>query len=483
MINKSIAWCLFVLIFCAGEVLAETRIALVIGNGNYNASPLSNPVNDAKLVAATLEKLNFKVTMQVNVDQKTFKRLIRDFGKLLKHNRDAIGLFYYSGHGMQVEGRNYMIPVGANILDETDVSIDGVSVDDVLTRMKVAHNTMNFIILDACRDNPFEKSFKSESQGLGRMDAPKGSLIAFAAEPHRVALQGSGKYSIFTEALAQKIMEKGLPVEQVFKNVRIVVDQKTNGKQLPVTENRLLGNFVFNQGVTRLALPTVTKRKKPPSAFTWRIPVAPEKKAKESLSSKWLQTEPKKETTKPLSLDWVKRAQDLKAKESPSSRWLQTEPDKKTSGLSSLKRPSLTLEKQIPFISQQRVQVGKFIKIGLSVILDTSTNLMWAAYDNGADISWYAAQEYARNYTAGGYTDWRVPTLRELQTVCNTSRVRDTIFKNKLITTTGRLEWTSESSENKYSNGVACHLDIGDRWAYPKTSSSNMRVLPVRNAK
>ena len=237
---------LFLVLFCLlQEARAESRIALVIGNGAYGANPLGDPPNDAQLIVDTLKSLDFEVIGYIDVNQKEMKRLIRDFARRLKSQSDAVGLFYYSGHGMQVEGRNYMIPVGANILDESDVSIEGVGVDEVLTRMQYAQNAMNFIILDACRDNPFEKRFKSGKKGLGRMDAPKGSLIAFAAEPHKVALQGRGKYSIFTEALTREIVKPGITVEKMFKNARIEVDEVTNGRQLPVTESRLLDDFYF----------------------------------------------------------------------------------------------------------------------------------------------------------------------------------------------------------------------------------------------
>ncbi len=236
------------LFICPYNAVADPRIALVIGNGAYGADPLSDPPNDAQLIDETLRLLNFEVIKSTDVKQKEMKYLIRDFSKRLEENKSSVGLFYYSGHGMQVRGRNYMIPIDAKILEESDVSIWGVGVNEVLSSMYTAQNVMNFIILDACRDNRYEKSFKSARKGLSEMhekDIPKGSLIAFAAEPHKVALQGSGKYSIFTEALSREMVKPDVPVEKVFKNVRIIVDKETKGRQLPVTENRLLGDFYF----------------------------------------------------------------------------------------------------------------------------------------------------------------------------------------------------------------------------------------------
>jgi len=228
---------------------AEYRIALVIGNGAYDVGPLSNPPNDAKLMHDTLYNLGFEVDGYKNVrTQKKMKMLIRDFGKRLEAHKDSVGLFYYSGHGMQVGGRNYMIPVEETIENESDVKLNGVEVNEVLTRMEYANNFMNFVILDACRNNPYEKSFKSptKAKGLGKMISPKGTLIAYAAEPHNVALQGAGKYSYFTEELAKEIVKPNISVNDMLTEVRVAVLKRTNGKQLPAVETMLLANFYFN---------------------------------------------------------------------------------------------------------------------------------------------------------------------------------------------------------------------------------------------
>jgi len=238
--------CVLLLLVSGTSALAkETRIALVIGNGAYKFSPLSDPPNDADLMAERLKALDFTVTHRKNQTQKEMKTLIKKFGKTLKQDKESIGLFYYSGHGMQVGGRNYMIPIQANIKDEEDVSIDGVGIDEVLIRMKSAKNAMNFIILDACRNNPFEKSFKAATSGLAKMSAPKGSLIAFATEPHKVARQGKGRYSLFTEALSKELLKPGIGVEKMFKNVRVAVHNTSGEEQLPTTDNRLLADFFF----------------------------------------------------------------------------------------------------------------------------------------------------------------------------------------------------------------------------------------------
>lgn len=189
---RIIAAAFAVLMLSHQGAFAETRIALVIGNGAYEEGPLDNPPRDAELMAETLRDLDFAVTFEKNVDQRTMKRLIAAFGDRLRETSDAVAFFYYSGHGMQVKGRNYMIPVDARIHDEPDVEIDGVSAWRVLTNMEYAQTTMNVVVLDACRNNPFEKRFKSPQEGVGLapMQAPAGTLIAYATAPGDVADPG-----------------------------------------------------------------------------------------------------------------------------------------------------------------------------------------------------------------------------------------------------------------------------------------------------
>lgn len=226
---------------------AEYRIALVIGNGAYSSGPLSDPPNDSQLMTDTLAGLGFEVMGKNDINQNKMRTLIRDFGNRLKNQKNSVGLFYYSGHGMQVEGHNYMIPVNVPIEDESDVKIYGVDVNEVLTRMRFAENAINLVFLDACRNNPFEKSFKSATKGLVRVEAPKGTLIAFAAQPHKVAQQGPGKYSYFTEALAKELVKPDISVRDMLLNTRITVYEKTRKKQLPVVEDQMLAKFYFKK--------------------------------------------------------------------------------------------------------------------------------------------------------------------------------------------------------------------------------------------
>jgi hypothetical protein len=241
------------LLVLPGEVKAEPRIALVIGNGAYEAKArLYTPANDARLTADTLRSLDFEIyggQAQVNISEKKMRRLIHRFSEELGRRAKPVGLFYYSGHGMQVGGRNYMIPIDADIRDEVDVESEGVSIDvDVLGRMNLARTKINIIILDACRNNPFEKRIKAlgGTKGLSDMRPEQGSVIAFAAEPGEIAYESEGQYSHFTEVLAGEMKVKGIDILKMFQRVRIEVNRRTNGEQTPVERNVLFEDFFFN---------------------------------------------------------------------------------------------------------------------------------------------------------------------------------------------------------------------------------------------
>jgi len=224
----------------------EARIALVIGNSDYSSGPLPNPANDAKLVGDALTALGFDVIARRNADQVTMKRAIQEFGsRLEKAGPGAVGLFYYAGHGMQLSGRNYLIPTTARIEREGDVEIEAVSADWVIEQMRYARNRLNIVILDACRNNPFTRSMRSVDHGLASMDAPAGILIAYSTAPGAVAADGAGRNSPYTEALTRAMRDMHEPVEQVFKHVRVGVMSATSGKQVPWESSSLTGDFYF----------------------------------------------------------------------------------------------------------------------------------------------------------------------------------------------------------------------------------------------
>ncbi|MDQ7833811.1 MAG: caspase family protein [Humidesulfovibrio sp.] len=220
---------------------APGRYALVIGNSAYKNKPLKNPANDAKDMARTLERLGFDVQLKTDVSLRDMEEAIRLFGERLK--RGGVGLFYYAGHGVQVQGVNYLVPVNSNVSSESDAKFECVDAGRVLGKMEDAGNELNIVILDACRNNPFTRSFRSAEQGLARMDAPTGSIVAYATAPNSVASDGKGTNGLYTKYLLQNITTPGIPIEEVFKRVRIGVMSETGKKQVPWESSSIAGYF------------------------------------------------------------------------------------------------------------------------------------------------------------------------------------------------------------------------------------------------
>jgi carboxyl-terminal processing protease len=232
-----------------GSAVAEPRVALVIGNASYGGDigNLANPVNDAKLIAKTLRALGFDVIEVENADQNAMKRAIVDFGnKLGDAGSEATGLFYYAGHGLQVQGENFLIPVKAHIDRESDVDVEAVPADLVLKQMDYAQSAVNIVILDACRNNPLTRGWRSTVKGLAEPERkPHGSFIAYSTAPGEVAADGKGGNSPYAKALAETIVEPGQGIEEIFRDVRAKVLAATNKEQTPWDSSSLTAPFYF----------------------------------------------------------------------------------------------------------------------------------------------------------------------------------------------------------------------------------------------
>ena len=240
-------------------VETNNKQALVIGNGNYaHAGVLRNPANDARAIGKTLQQLGFKVTTVTDGDKRQMDQAIRKFGVDLRGS-NGVGLFFYAGHGMQIDGENYLLPTDINPSNEFDVAYDAVPVGKLLGQMQVAENKMNIVILDACRNNPFARSFRSSSKGLAQVVAPTGSFISYATAPGNVAADGEGDNGLFTEKLLQHITTPGLKLEEIFKRVRSDVQRESNDKQVPWDSSSVTGDFFFvPMAEVAAAAPTVT---------------------------------------------------------------------------------------------------------------------------------------------------------------------------------------------------------------------------------
>jgi hypothetical protein len=224
------------------------RVALVIGNSAYKEGPLANPVNDARAIAKALQEAGFEVSKLENADKAAMGAALRAFGNQMRAG--GTGLFYYAGHGMQIKGSNYLIPVGANIESEDEVAYTAIDAQAVLDKMEAAGNVANIMILDACRNNPFTRSSRGGLQGLAQMDAPVGTLVAYATSPGRVASDGNGANGLYTQHLLSAMRQPGIKAEEVFKQVRGNVRRDSQGKQITWESTSMEGDFYFRGGPT-----------------------------------------------------------------------------------------------------------------------------------------------------------------------------------------------------------------------------------------
>ena len=224
----------------------EHRVALVVGNAAYPDSPLKNPVNDARAMRDKLKSMGFEVVYFENLRTKQIGTALREFRNLIRPG--SVALFFYAGHGLQVRGENFLPTVDAELQSEEDVPNQSMSVSLVLNAMEDSKAGVNLVLLDACRNNPYARNFRSAASGLARVQAPSGTLIHYATRPGSVAADGTGKHGTYTAALLSQIDEKGVPIETALKRVTIRVRDDTKGKQEPWIEGSLTGDFYFISG-------------------------------------------------------------------------------------------------------------------------------------------------------------------------------------------------------------------------------------------
>jgi uncharacterized caspase-like protein len=236
------------------------RIALVIGNGDYKVGALKNPVADAGAVAESLKQLGFAVTLRENTPLRGLIESLREFSQ--RAATAAVRVVFYAGHGVQSKGRNYLLPVDTDIQTEDEIATKSADVNELLDRLSAIKHGINIVILDACRVNPFaggvivgpdgrRLKFRGASpSGLAQLDAPIGTLVAFSTAPGGVALDGpGGKHSIYTKHLLNHLAAPGMPIEQLFKKVRIAVAEETQRIQVPWESSSLTAEFCFRTGM------------------------------------------------------------------------------------------------------------------------------------------------------------------------------------------------------------------------------------------
>lgn len=221
------------------------KIALIIGNSAYSDSPLKNPVNDANAVQERLAKLGFKTLKKINVTSKGMEEGLNEFSSHL--NECEVALFFFAGHGMQIEGKNYLTAIDTNFDKEIDAKYSSLPLDKVIEIMEKGTNQTNIIMLDACRNNPYERRWRgAESRGLAPVYAPKGMIIGYATSPGQVAYDGEGQNGSYTDAFLKHVSTPDITIEDLFKRVRNTLSSSTRGRQISWEHTSLMGDFYFN---------------------------------------------------------------------------------------------------------------------------------------------------------------------------------------------------------------------------------------------
>jgi uncharacterized caspase-like protein len=444
----------------------ERRTALVIGNSSYDTGSLRNPVNDADDMTSALKRLGFDVMLKKNATLQDMEDAIRNFGDRLK--RGGVGLFFYAGHGVQIAGKNFLLPVGARIDRETDVKYRAMDADMVLDEMGNAGNPMNIVILDACRDNPFGKSFRTASRGLAIISsAPRGTLVSYSTSPGNVAADGGGRNSPYAGSLMKHMMTPGLPIEEVFKNVRQDLGRQTGGKQIPWELSSLEGRFHFtSQGSNQNSLPDASSDATVSESDSDTEAILRQKEALERERQELVRERRALERQKALDAE----------RELLAAERRKFEADRQQMAIGP--RPTVTGPGEIG-------RDGRFIAYDNGTVLDTRTNLMWAAKDNGRNIDWANAGIYCESYRGGGYTDWRMPTQEELAGLYATGKAyKSDCGMNAHLTELIRLTCTAPwASETHGSEAAIFGFDPGKRYWAPQSRNNGTRALPVRSGK
>jgi len=403
----------------------ENRLALMIGNGSYlHGGNLDNPINDVRAIKKVLEALGFTVLKFENCTQKAMKRAMDQFGRKLKSQ--DVGLFFYSGHGVQVKGYNYLIPTDAKLDSENDAEYNCVRAGRVLAKMESAGSRTNIVILDACRDNPFERSWHrgTKGRGLAFMNAPSGSLIAYSTAPGKTALDGKGNNSPYTSALLRHIDTPNITVLQMFQRVRSTVIEGSRGEQIPWESTSLMGNFYFaSKGEERDGLEE-------------------ERRELERLRAE------------------IERKRHEIGRHKVDTASLPQKP--------SYTHPSSSTSDVIK-------QDGVYVAYDNGIVKDTNTGLEWKAGPD-KNTNWNEAKSWVQslNLDGGG---WRMPTTDELEGLYKKGAGNRNM--THLLKTTGWYVWLGETYGSSNARRFDLDKGLGD-WYYRGTSDYG-RAFAVRS--
>jgi len=410
--------------------LQEGRTALVIGNAGYGTASLKNPVNDAVDMAKSLEDLGFEVIAKVNAGREEMDAAVEAFHRNL--NKARVGFFYYAGHGMQIDGTNYLLPVDIHIMSSADIKHRAIKLDWILGKMEDSGSKVNIVVLDACRDNPF-RGLRGAGAGLAPIQSVRGSFIAYATSPGSVAKDGTGRNGVYTAHLLKNIKRSGLTIEEMFREVRKGVADGTNDEQIPWDSSSLMGAFYM--------------------AGTGSVEGDKERRRYEEEQAR---------------LD--RELGELKRLKAEIEKKQREAPNRQDFNI-----PQKPPQAPAPYTLNERARDGVYIAYANGIVKDTSTGLEWVAW-TGRNMNWNNARSWVQsiNLEGGG---WRMPTLNELEGLYRNGS--GTKNMTPLLSITGWHVWSGETKDSSFAWGF--YFRYGERYSSRRTDSSKGGVLAVRS--
>lgn len=440
----------------------EQRVALVIGNNQYNSERLSslrNPINDAKAIRVKLQTLGFKVNYGENLSVREMDKKLRSFSSKL--SRGGVGLFFFAGHGVESNGRNYLMGKDSDLVTKSDIAYESLELNKVIESMKNSGNRLNIVLLDACRNDPFSRS---GGGGLAKIDNARGMFIAYATSPGDVADDGSGNHGVFTQEILNNIDAKGMSLHNVFKNIKRDVYNKTNHSQRPWTHDDIIGNFFFrlpsensNAYKVKSSYNFKNSKQKAPTHFNLTVNTTP------SDASVYI-TNIKAKYYDGMSLK--KGSYNIKVKRAGYIT------KKGSIDLQNNTSIDLVLEKVQSAYEKPSYKANSSRDV---VILD---GLVWQDDNDAKTVkrNWQGAKNYCRSLTLAGYSDWRLPSKDELISIVDKSR--RPVIRKELRNTIAGYYWSSSAYGSSTSN-TACFVSFGSGSlsCYHKTDNYYVRCV------
>lgn len=468
----------------------ESRVALIIGNNNYKSrslSKLNNPINDARAIRKILSIRNFEIIYQEDATRRVMNKKLKLFYKKIRNG--AVGFLYFSGHGLEVDGENYLIPIDANIEEKDDVDNDSISVDTVLHKMQSAGNRLNIAVLDACRNDPFSKGV---SGGLAKVE-PEGIFVAYATSAGKVASDGKrGSNGLFTKHLIKYMKQDGLGLYDVFKKTREKVFIESGRKQRPAIYDQVIGEEFFftlpKQGTANSFVAksrnnsTFSFKNDAPSKYSLTINQTPSS-ARVSITN-----------IKPRYYDGIKLVAGTYNVKVSKKGYLTKRGDIKLDGDLSLNvvldkemsKIVTTVKKTQKYSSSQRgwnkkIFRGKrsYSKNSSNTVKDNYTGLIWQKGKSSSKMKWSDTKGYCQNLSLDGYKDWRVPTYRELYYLADRTKYAPAIDSN-YFDESSEWYWSSTVYKNNSSRAWIVLFRNGNDFYYGKSDREYVRCVRER---